>query len=84
MPATHQQISEFLASSQWTESEKWVIQWQFGLLGEFESALAECIKRADEANLSRLSLGFPEQVVGFISWSRGHLGQRLRNAGLGI
>lgn len=77
-------IKEFLASPDWTESEKWVIKWQFHELGDFQSALAEAIKRADDDNLVRLGRGFPTQVGGFIQWNRGDLGRRLRDAGLEI
>ena len=85
MPATWADIERFLGSPDWTPSEKWVIKWQFGLLDEdFARPLAECIKRADDTNLSKLGCGFPVEVKGFREWSRGDLGQRLRDAGLGI
>lgn len=84
MPATMERILEFLNSPDWTPSEKWVIKWQFGLLGDFSVALATAIKTADEENLAKLRLGFPMQVDGFLQWNRGNLGQRLREAGLGI
>lgn len=77
-------VSEFLESPVWTEGEKWVIKWQFGGLGDFQSALSEAIKRADDDNLRLLALGFPNQVAGFIAWNRGNLGLRLRDAGLEI
>lgn len=77
-------IRQFLASPDWTESEKWVIKWQFQELGDFQTALAEAIKRADDDNLMRLGRGFPAQVSGFIQWNRGDLGRRLRAAGLEI
>jgi len=77
-------VVTFLESDQWTAAEKWVIRWQFGLLGDFQEALSEAIKRADDSNLARLEFGFPEQVAGFTAWSRGDLGTRLRNAGLEI
>lgn len=77
-------VGTFLESEDWTSAEKLVIRWQFGLLGDFQTALFEAIKRADDSNLARLELGFPEQVAGFTAWSRGDLGTRLRNAGLEI
>jgi len=75
---------EFLSSPDWTEAEKWVIKWQFRILGEFQAALANAIKLADEKNLALLALGFPTQVEGFTAWNSGDLGRRLRTAGLEI
>lgn len=84
MTDTRTIVGQFLESDQWTGAEKWVLRWQFGLLGDFQTALSEAIKRADDSNLARLELGFPEQVAGFIAWSRNDLGTRLREAGLEI
>ena len=84
MPANIRQIGEFLESPAWTPAEKWVIKWQYRLLGDFHTALFDAIKRADEENLERLRLGFPEQLSGFLAWNRGTLGKRLREAGLEI
>jgi hypothetical protein len=85
MGATVNQINEFLESPDWTESEKWVIRWQFGLLDDdFAKPLAECIKLADQYNLMRLELGFPVEVGGFKQWAYSDLGERLRSAGLRI
>ena len=80
----HVTIGRFLTSAYWTESEKWIIKWQFRLLSDFQTALADAIKRADEDNLGRLRLGFPMQVDGFLQWHAGDLGCRLREAGLDI
>lgn len=86
MDEMKQAIHEALASPDWTDAEKWVLKWQWqkllGLLGGFETALAEAIMRADEGNLARLRLGFPDQVDGFLAWSRGDLARRLRAAGV--
>lgn len=88
MPSSVDTIYEFLRSDEWTASEKWVIKWQFNralhLLGDFETALADAICRADENNLTKLYLGFPDQVTGYTQWTRGGLGRRLREAGLNI
>lgn len=77
-------IAEIMSSPDWTAGEKWVVQWQFRFLGDFGQALAECICRADEANLARLSRAFPDEVSGYCSWAHGDLGNRLRDAGLEI
>ncbi len=83
MSANHQQLGEFLGeTSAWTNAEKAVIKWQFRLNGDFKTALWEAIKRADEGNLDRLALGFPDEVAGFRQWAHGNLGTRLRQAGL--
>ncbi len=77
-------IDKFLRDPEVGTAEKWVIRWQFRLLGDFETALAEAIARADERNLERLNGGFPTQVSGYLAWSRGDLARRLRKAGLDI
>ena len=84
MPATREKIAEVLESPHWTLGEKMVVKWQFGLLGDFYAALFNAIKRADEDNLTKLAQGFPAEVGGFIQWSAGDLGHRLRAAGLEI
>lgn len=75
---------EILRSPDWTEAEKLVVRWQFGLLGDFRQALMVAIARADDINLAKLSEGFETEVTGFLAWSRGDLATRLRAAGLEI
>ncbi len=75
-------INEILESDQFSPGEKWIVRWQFRLLGDFNKALAETIIRADDNNLHRLSLGFPDEVGGFLEWNRGGLAERLKEAGL--
>lgn len=85
MSATHEQIRAILSSNAWTESEKWVVMWQFRLLGDFETALAAAITRADTYNLIRLEQGFPDQVRGYRAWAFNepyNLAEKLRDAGL--
>lgn len=79
-----QTIGRFIESPDWSDAEKWVIKWQFRLLGDFQTALAEAIARADDNNLRLIAFGFPNQVEGFLSWNRGDLADRLRSAGLAI
>ena len=78
----HERITDILANPYWTEGEKFIVEWQFRLLGDFKTALIDAIKLADEGNLDRLELGFPDEVQGFRAWAYGDLGQRLRDAGL--
>jgi len=75
-------IRKILESPAFTEGEKWVVKWQFRLLGDFQTSLAVAIATADDENLAKLALGFPEQVQGFLGWNRGDLATRLRAAGL--
>ena len=84
MPATIEQIGEFLRSPDWTPEEKAVIEWQFRLCGHFKTALWEAIIRADDNNLEALEKGFPVEVGGYRMWAWGDLGRRLREAGLSI
>jgi hypothetical protein len=80
----HEKIREILDSTEFSESDKAVVMWQYQLLGGFYTALWSAIARADEDNLERLSHGFPIEVEGYRSWSYGNLSARLRSAGLDI
>ena len=51
-------------------SEKFIFMWQYRLLGHFRTALIETICRADDDNLGKLSLGFPDEVKGYINYAR--------------
>lgn len=53
-----------------TKSEEFIVKWQYHLLGHFKTALIEAISLADECNLEKLRLGFPEEVEGFLSYSQ--------------
>lgn len=73
-----------MQSSDFDDADKWVVKWQCGYLGDFQTALAKAIACADDTNLVYLSMGFDMQVKGFKRWTRGDLAKRLRNAGLDI
>jgi hypothetical protein len=77
-------VAEALVSSDFTDATKFVLKWQFGLLGDFQTALAQAIMKADDDNLARLRIGFPDQVDGFLQWNRGDLAQRLRAEGIDV
>ena len=47
-------------------TERALVEWQYGLCGDFQKALWEAICRAAEANLEKLRLGFPIEVEGYI------------------
>ena len=53
-----------------SEEEQAVVKWQFGLYAHFYTALFDAIKRADDNNLFRLELGFPNEVGGFLKFNR--------------
>ncbi len=84
MPATRESIGAILNSPQFDASDKWVVKWQFRALGDFQTALSEAIKRADETNLTSLARAFPIEVEGFRRWYSGDLAERLRAEGLEI
>lgn len=84
MAANMEQIAKILDSDAFDASDKWVVEWQYGFLGDFETALAVAITKADEMNLIRLANVFFKQVEGYRRWTRGDLGERLRKAGLSI
>lgn len=53
-----------------TPGEKFIWEWQYERLGSFSMLLAETISKADEANLSRLSLAYPLEVSAYKYFSR--------------
>lgn len=52
------------------ESEKFIFCWQYRMLGGFKEALLRAIMIADDTNLEKLRVGFPEEVEGFINYSQ--------------
>jgi hypothetical protein len=82
--ANMDKIRDILKSSDFSESDKSVVKWQFHIQGDFLNALWNAIILADEDNLERLGRGFPIQVEGFLAWHSGNLAYRLRQAGLDI
>lgn len=56
-------MTEFL-----TKEEREVLDWQYGHCGDFRIALWEAIMRADDSNLERLALGFPDFVRGYVKY----------------
>lgn len=45
-----------------------VVYWQYKLYGGFYKALFDAVCRADNYNLRQLSLGFPNEVNGYIKY----------------
>ena len=48
-----------------TEGERFIVMWQYRILGDFKSALIEAIARADTSNRSALAKGFPVEVEAY-------------------
>ena len=46
------------------------LEFQFGWSGDFYKLLFMLISKADEGNLYHLSLGFPDEVEAYKTWSR--------------
>jgi hypothetical protein len=64
-------------SKELTKGEKdYIFDFQYHLAGSFHKCLWEAIARADESNLHKLSLGFPDEVQGYLAWTRGDLYDR--------
>ena len=59
-----------LISEELTPEEDWIVKWQYGYSGHFHKALFDAICAADEGNLDRLSLGFPDEVEGYRKYTR--------------
>jgi hypothetical protein len=54
-----------------TEGERRLCDWQYGLSkGSFYGYLFEALGHADNTNLARLALGFPEETGAYILFAR--------------
>ena len=53
-----------------SEEERLMWNWEYKMMGDFQKALMEAICRADESNLSRLALGYPDHVSGYIKYTQ--------------
>jgi len=53
-----------------TAPERAIVEWQYGMSGDFARTLMDAIARADTTNLNLLRLGFPNEVEGFERFSR--------------
>ena len=52
------------------KSEQFIFDWQYRMLGGFKTSLIDTIARADKHNLSLLRLGFPDEVDGYLNFTR--------------
>lgn len=53
-----------------TASELFIVEWQYKMFGDFKKGLIEAICRADETNLYKLSLGFPDEIEGYKNYAQ--------------
>ncbi len=73
-----------LNSPESTKAERYILRWQFHLLGDFEAALIKTLALADEDNFERLQVAFPFQARAFADWRQGDMAQRLRKRGVEV
>lgn len=70
-------LGKIFDSKELTPGEKkYILDWQYHMGGSFSQALFKVIAAADESNLHKLELGFPEEVQGYKAWTRGDLHER--------
>lgn len=87
MPASMGQIRAVLGSPNFTPAEKFVIRAQYrGIIpmGNFEEKLWDLMAAADDVNLIKIGMGWPDLVAAVLDWQRGDLAERIRAAGLPI
>ena len=53
-----------------SHGERFIVDWQYHMAGGFKQALVEAMCRADDTNLAKLALAFPEETEAFILYSR--------------
>ena len=63
---------------------KLVTDWQMGMGGSFYKSLIQLMGRADAENLTRMSMGFPDDVAAWVSWTHGNLAERVRALGIDV
>ena len=51
-----------------TKGERFIVGWQYHLAGSFMHSLAMAFIAADNINLAKLRLAFPEEVDAFINY----------------
>jgi len=49
--------------------EETVIKWKYGMMGDFRIALMEAICRADDINLAKLKVVFPDEANCYFKFS---------------
>ena len=52
-----------------TKGENFIVEWQYRMLGDFGTALANAIMLADIHNKAKLAKGFPDEVEAYNKYS---------------
>jgi len=60
-----------------TKDEEFIWKWQNDLLGGFQTALMLAICNADEDNLKKFELGFPEIIYAFKEYKHNNLWNKI-------
>lgn len=71
-----------VGSGELSLTEEIILKWQWGLGGDFYTALMNAICRADEENLDRIARGHGNEVVAYRAWKTTWIGESLRERGL--
>lgn len=53
-----------------SKPEAFVIEWKYNYGGSFTMALAELLAIADNNNLEKLRLAFPDEVEGYVNYTK--------------
>lgn len=53
-----------------TKGEEFIVEWRYGMLGDFKTALIRVIARADIHNQAKLALGFPDEVKAYQQYTQ--------------
>lgn len=53
-----------------TPGERFIVEWQFGICGDFKRNLAEAMTTADTVNLNKMRAGFPDEVDAYINYGQ--------------
>ena len=54
---------------QLTRGERFILEWQYRMHGGFFTALTDAICKADDGNLIKLGMGFPDEVDAYRKFS---------------
>ena len=85
MSPQNEGLNRVLTSDAYTEGAKRCAQWQYAQMapmGAFWTAIWTAIQLADDENLDRLELAFPEDVFAYATFMSGELIERWKADGL--
>ena len=52
-----------------TPGERFIVEWQFNITGDFKTSLANALMYADTHNIERLRKGFPDEVEAYQNYT---------------